>query len=119
MRILIIGATGMLGHDCCEHFLKFNSYEVYATCRNYEDLAIESHENLQVYDDVDILVFERIKELILSIKPDLVINCAGAIKQKEIGINPIQAIEINGLFPHKLTTLAEDLNFKLVLVSTD
>ena len=121
MKILVIGATGMLGYQCIEFFLNKNNIKLSCTCRKKNKFLkiVEDQNDIKVYENVDISNFLNVKKIISLIKPDLVINCAGAIKQKSIGLNSIDAININGLFPHRLASLADKFNFKLVLVSTD
>lgn len=121
MKILVIGSSGMLGGQCIDFFSNKNDIKLSCTCRRKNDHIkyLEDRNKIKVYEDIDLLDFSNIEEVILLEQPDLVINCAGAIKQKDIGINAVDAININGLFPHKLATLANIFNFKLVLVSTD
>ena len=121
MNILIIGGSGMLGSQCVDFFASIDDSNIFVTCRkiNKHLDQIQLNNKIKVYPDIDIQNINNIEYLIKEIKPTLVINCTGAIKQKNIGINPIDAISINGLFPHQLSSLADNYKFKLVLISTD
>jgi dTDP-4-dehydrorhamnose reductase len=52
-------------------------------------------------------------------KPNLIINCVGLIKQISESQNPIQAISINSLLPHRLTALSKLIDARLIHISTD
>jgi len=121
MKILVIGSSGMLGSQCIEFFSNKSNIELSCTCRKKNNFIknLEDIYNIKVYENVDVLDFLSVEQVIIKEKPDLVINCAGAIKQKDIGVNAVDAININGLFPHQLASLASKFKFKLILVSTD
>lgn len=121
MNVLIIGGSGMLGSQCIDFFSSLNDINVFSTCRNKNSYLekMELKNNIEVFSDINVLDLQRIEKVIHQVSPDIVINCAGAIKQKDIGVNPVDAISINGLFPHQLAIFAEKYNFKLILVSTD
>lgn len=121
MNVLIIGGSGMLGSQCIDFFSSLNDINIFCTCRHKNRYLkeIELKNNLEVFSDINVLEINSIEKVIHKTSPDIVINCAGAIKQKDIGINPVDAISINGLFPHQLGILADKYNFKLILVSTD
>lgn len=121
MKVLIIGSTGMLGMQSVEYFSQNTESKVFCTCRKKNSVIrkLENNNKIKVFDEVDINDTKKIEEIISKVEPDLVINCAGAIKQKETGVDPVAAIKINGLFPHVLENLSQNYGFKLVLISTD
>lgn len=121
MNVLIIGGSGMLGSQCIDYFSSIENSKIYSTCRssNKHLINLKNKDKIVNIDNVDVLNFSTVINAIEKSSPDLVINCAGAIKQKDIGVNPVDAICINGLFPHKLADAADKYGFKLVLVSTD
>ena len=116
MKILVIGSSGMLGSQCIEFFSNKSNIELSCTCRKKNNFIknLEDIYNIKVYENVDVLDFLSVEQVIIKEKPDLVINCAGAIKQKDIGVNAVDAININGLFPHQLASLASKFKFKLI-----
>ncbi len=120
-RILILGATGMLGHTLFYHFSKENSYDVYAT-----EIDRHSFENFftpemssNIITGVDVFNIEAVKSLIVQLKPDIVVNCIGIIKQLKESKNSIISIAINSLFPHQLAESCSDNNARLIHISTD
>lgn len=100
MKILITGANGMLAKAVKE---KFKNEEL--ICTDIEDL--------------DITNFEAVQNFIMTVKPDLIINCAAytavdkAEEQKEL------ASKINYLGPKNLAIVSEQNNSILAHISTD
>lgn len=54
-----------------------------------------------------------------QIRPDVVINCIGLIKQRAEAEDHLQALEINALLPHRLARICELTKARLVHISTD
>lgn len=110
MKILVLGASGMLGYAIYRSFKK-EGYQVYGTYNNNkaadEDFIKFSYNNANML------------ELIQSIKPDLIINCLGIIKQVSNSSNISELFKVNSILPKTLSMLAEDFNFKIIHFSTD
>jgi dTDP-4-dehydrorhamnose reductase len=54
-----------------------------------------------------------------TVRPNVVVNCIGIVKQSALAEDPITTIEINSLFPHRVAGLCEEAGARLVHVSTD
>lgn len=118
-RILIIGATGMLGHKMA---LKLSAkHTVFATVRKNKPHFFEQNTNgnLTIIEGIDVFYIDTIRKAIEETKPDYVLNCVGIVKQLAEAKNPITSITINALFPHQLEKMAEDLGYRLFHFSTD
>lgn len=119
MKILIIGGGGMLGHKLYQT-LK-DKFEVWITLRgkfpDYEKYEI-FNKNL-TFDDIDIKVFESVEYVVKKIKPEVIINAVGIIKQLPSSKNVIKTLTVNSIFPHKLVEIAGKHNAKLIQISTD
>ena len=105
MKIVLFGATGMLGR----YVLRFLN-------KNYDVICI-------LRDDYDIEndTWLKLKE-ILNIhlqKNDVVINCAGTIPQNYKNDNFKAFIRINTLFPHKLNEISKQIGYKFIHITTD
>jgi len=109
-RVLVLGSTGMLGHQVVNYFLQFDDYEVIdISFRNKfrEETVILDVTNKKLLEDT-----------IFEIKPDYIVNCIGVL----IGganSNISNAIYINSYLPHQLKDIAANINAKLVHISTD
>lgn len=69
--------------------------------------------------NVDAANFDALVDVVALTHPDVVINCIGATKHKTGGNEPIAAIPLNALLPHRLARLCDAVNARLVHVSTD
>lgn len=119
-RLLVIGANGMLGGSVFRYFSQIPEYETLGSVRNIaagSDLVKHGFSN--ICTGVDVRDNKRLLDVFSEFKPDYVFNCVGLIKQLNDGKNPIAAIEINALLPHRLASLATQFNCKLIHFSTD
>jgi dTDP-4-dehydrorhamnose reductase len=54
-----------------------------------------------------------------QIRPEVIVNCIGIIKQTKAAKDPLVALPINSIFPHRLARLATLLGARVVHISTD
>lgn len=119
MKVLIFGGTGMLGHKLSqvldEHF------EVFATVRGgYDDIEhYEIFERTRTIENIDVVDHHAVSHAIKDLRPDVVINAVGVIKQLPTSKDVISTLSINSIFPQRLATLASEFGFRLICVSTD
>ena len=99
----------MLGHQVVSYFLKFDDYDVI-------DIAFRSklRKETVVLDVTDKMTFEKV---IVDLNPDFIVNCIGILIN---GSNNVEnAIYLNAYLPHQLKKISENINAKLIHVSTD
>ncbi len=120
-RILILGATGMLGHKLFAALSQNRSYEVLGAVRTLEKtsewFSPALVKNLRAGVDAD--NFDSVIRTIAETKPEVVINCIGIIKQTPLAKDPLTSININALFPHKLAFVCGAAGARLIHISTD
>lgn len=109
-KILILGSTGMLGHQVVKYFLQFNEYEIVDI--SYKKKLREETIILDVRNE------HLLSETIINIDPDFIVNCIGLLINS-VNNNLTGAIYINSYLPHRLKDIAESINAKLVHISTD
>lgn len=110
LKILVLGATGMIGHQVYNYLDKTDKYQLYNIAyrkKLNEDTIICNVRNQKEFLDT-----------IKSISPDVIINCIG-ILIKGANKDPENAIFINAYMPHVLMNFANKLNCKLIHISTD
>ena len=120
MNVLIFGATGMLGHAVFMTLTKSKNLTVFGTIRSdsFKDLFSNVYSsrlisNIDVENDKDLLnAFDQVR-------PDVVINCVGIIKQLSDSKDVLKTIPINALLPHRLAQLSKMYSSRLILISTD
>lgn len=120
-KVLVFGVTGMLGHTLFNQLSKHNRFDVYATVRSLDGLSIWFSTKLmeKIRGNVDADNFNTIIRVIADLKPDVVINCIGIIKQISAAQDPIISISINALFPHRLALACKAADARMIHVSTD
>lgn len=120
MRILILGATGMLGSAVLKFFKQRNEHEIWGAVRNPEMrqyLPPAIHGN--ICSGVDVLDQDALVDVMQKVRPDVVINCVGLIKQLKNADDPLSVLPINAMLPHRLAKLCVLAGARLVHVSTD
>ena len=109
-KVIIIGSTGMLGHQVLDFFLEQNDFEihdiVYRNKRREESIIC------------DVTDFTKIQEIINDISPNYIVNCVGVLI-KGSKTSPSNAIKINSFLPHFLVDISEKIGCKVIHVSTD
>ncbi|MDI1241486.1 MAG: SDR family oxidoreductase [bacterium] len=118
-RILILGGTGMLGHKLVQRFQ--TSFDTFCTIRKgFSTVApLGIFEREQVFENVDVEDFESVKKIIDQLKPDVVVNAVGIIKQIAESNNVVQTLRVNSIFPNLLAELAKELDFRFITIGTD
>jgi dTDP-4-dehydrorhamnose reductase len=120
MKILVLGASGMLGNAVFRLLAKNPNQEVFASVRSFEALRLlplDLQKNIVAGVDVENL--DCLTLLFATIRPDVVINCIGLVKQLAAADDPLSAIPINALLPHRLARLCAVAGARLVHISTD
>jgi dTDP-4-dehydrorhamnose reductase len=120
-RVLILGATGMLGHVLLRELSQAEALDVYGSAR--DATALDGHvsaELLQrVASKIDVRNFDSVRWLLDDVQPEVVINCVGVIKQDPGVGDAINTISVNALFPHLLARESRDRGARLIQISTD
>jgi dTDP-4-dehydrorhamnose reductase len=119
MRILILGANGILGHILFLLLNNNNNILVHGICGksvSANNFYLENIQKLKIVDLTDVKVLTKIID---EFKPDFVINCTVKKNEPNIQNDYIENIFINSLLPHIITNLSEKYNFKFIHISTD
>lgn len=112
MKVLILGCNGMAGHVITRYLLE-KSYDVYGLALSQSDALDESHMFI-----TDVTNFSVLDKIINDEKFDYIINCVG-ILNKQTEVNKEISITINSLLPHHLARVVENLNTRVIHMSTD
>jgi dTDP-4-dehydrorhamnose reductase len=120
MRVLILGVSGMLGNAVFRSFSGDDRYQTFGSVRNGTALRFFPQPLAdRILIGVDVENQDSLISLVAEAKPDVVVNCIGLIKQLAVADDPLQAIPINSLLPHRLARLCRIADARLVHVSTD
>jgi dTDP-4-dehydrorhamnose reductase len=120
MKILILGASGMLGSAMFSVLSENRDLRVSGTIRSSTMKRFFPQEIArQLLTDVDVENHDALVKVFEAIEPDVVVNCIGLIKQLPDHDDPLAAIPINTLLPHRLARLCKISKARLVHISTD
>ena len=109
----------MLGHKLVQVLHK--EADVWYTLRgrfeDVEDYSIFEEQRCVEYIDADGVAETR--KTIERLRPDVVINAIGIVKQVSDSKNVIRTLTVNSIFPHRLNEFAVEFGFRLICISTD
>ena len=117
-KVLILGATGMLGTAVMNEFLNFEG-DVVVTTRSKKLEGLPNSISQLSFDATTNDPAAAFKGLE---KVDFVINCIGIIKPHISDSDDKQrlnALQINSLFPQKLADWASETGAKIIQIATD
>ena len=120
MKVLVIGASGMIGSTVLRVLSEKNDSDVFGSIRdgNFRRFFSESIA-ARLVAGVDVEQTDHLVKLLDQIRPDVVVNCAGLTKHKPEADDPLVSIPINTLMPHRLAGLCKLVGARLIHVSTD
>jgi dTDP-4-dehydrorhamnose reductase len=118
-RVLVFGATGMLGHVMLRVFAE-SAFRVTGTVRSPGSIGLlPAAVRDRVLPGVDVENSDSLVSTLETVRPDVVINCVGLVKQLSTAGDPLAALPINALFPHRLSRLCALAGARLIHISTD
>ena len=120
MKILVLGACGMLGNTLIRYGNSLKDFDIEFTIKNSKSQELckkifkkEAKYIFNAFEEKDLIT------ILNDYKPDACINCIGVIKQKKYDTNEIVSIQINSLFPHYLNFYCQEYGVRLIHLSTD
>jgi len=118
--VLVLGASGMLGNAVLRYFAASPAFTVKGSVRSAAAMRLFPRElhgllvNCPNVESADALL-----DLFDRVRPDVVINCIGVVKQLASADDPLTALPINSLLPHRLVHVCRLAGARLIHVSTD
>ena len=110
----------MLGSALHRVFAPDARFETWGTLRDHAHTRYFTEtDRARLIASVDINDHDSLVDVLASVKPDIVINAVGVIKQMASANNPLVALPINALFPHRLAALCALAGARLIHISTD
>lgn len=120
MKILVFGVTGLIGSSIFKALVKNPLFDVYGTCRSSSDkFFFHAITRKKILSEVVISELSAVQALINRHQPDVIINCIGITKHLPESDDYQKVIALNALWPHQLAKICDDIEAKLIHVSTD
>lgn len=109
----------MLGHRLWMNLSR--EYETWVTIRGNISYFPDhpSFPRRYIRSNVDAINFDEVTRALASIRPDLVINCVGLIKQDPWANDPLSSIQINAFLPHRVSLICRTAGIRMIHISTD
>jgi len=119
MRVLVLGASGMIGSTMLRVLSERTDWNVFGTLRSPNPALQIKAPCAKFIHGFDARQIDSIVAIITQARPQVVINCVGLVKQLPGGKDPLKSISLNGLLPHRLAKLCELSQARLVHISSD
>jgi dTDP-4-dehydrorhamnose reductase len=120
MNILVLGVTGMLGNAVFRVLMEDSSLCVYGSARREQARCnFSGARSDRLLIGVDVENYDSLVRTFAAVRPEVVVNCIGLVKQLADANDPLLAVPINTLLPHRLAALCQAIGARLVHISTD
>lgn len=119
MRVLVLGASGMLGNAMLRVMSEQDNWTVYGTLRSPNPELKALACKAEFIHGIDANQPDSLLAAFTKSRPQVVINCVGLVKQLASADDPLEAIPINALLPHRLARMCELTQARLIHISTD
>lgn len=114
MKILLTGASGLLGHAYAEAANR-RGHKVIALYNTHLPTAKGLHQTIQL----DASKPENLTKLCLEHWPDAIVNCAAISSPAAVDADPKHAAKVNVALPRLLAQISTHIGARLLHVSTD
>jgi dTDP-4-dehydrorhamnose reductase len=119
IKVLIFGATGMLGHKLYQ--VLSPEFDVVGTIRGgYKNISRYGFmEPTILVPRFDAMNPNAVRQVIDSIRPQVVINCIGVIKKLVEKAGLPATTQLNAELPHEIYQICRDKGRRMIHISTD
>lgn len=122
MKLIVLGGEGMLGHKMFQ-ILRKRYPDTMCTIRGYLQepfyRKIDLFNQGSVVEGVDAMDLPLLGHSLAKLRPEIIVNCIGIIKQRDEAKYSIPSIVLNSLLPHKLAEFASSWGGRVIHFSTD
>lgn len=120
MKVLVLGASGMLGNAILRVLSRTSHYEAWGSVRSgWTTTNVSDELSSRIISGVHAENADGLACIFEQVRPEVVINCIGLVKQRAEADDPLSALPINSILPHRLARLCALVHARLVHISTD
>lgn len=120
MRVLVLGSSGLIGSTVLRVLSESKDLEVFGSIRDegVKRFFPEPISN-RLIAGIDVEHSNALISVLDQVQPAVVINCAGLTRHKSEAEDPLVAVPINALMPHRLARQCKLVGARMIHVSTD
>ena len=120
MKILVFGASGMIGSAMFRVLSEQKAWQVFGTMRSADAKRFFPSVNPEcLLDGIHVEDQDALVRVFAKVRPDVVVNCIGLTKHHKESDDAILGIPLNALLPHRMAELCAVAKARLIHVSTD
>ena len=120
MKVLVFGASGMIGSAMFRVLNAKKEWQVWGTLRSADRKRFFSGgQQDKLVSGVDVEKYDELVRVFARVKPDVVVNCIGLTKHHKDAEDPLLALTLNAQLPHRMADLCDVTGGRLIHVSTD
>jgi dTDP-4-dehydrorhamnose reductase len=120
MKVIVFGASGMIGSAMFRVLSAEPGWQVWGTLRSDEAKRFFSGDQQdKLVAGVDVEKQDALVRMFARVQPEVVLNCIGLTKHHKEAEDPLLALPLNALLPHRMADLCAVAGARLVHVSTD
>jgi len=120
VRILIIGANGLIGSNITRCLLSKKSWQIYPLIRSKTKFNyFENTNNSQVLEINDLNEIKYFTSLITKFNINVIINCAGITKHNPEIKDLDKTLYLNSIFPKKISDISKKMKIRFIHLSSD
>lgn len=113
MKVVVLGATGMLGHTVADYMVEVYGEESVIRSTRSE---CSGRPNWISFDAASTAPYYMCR---IPRDADYVINCIGVIKPFIEATGIVDTLQVNSIFPHRLAQYCNENNIRLIHITTD
>ena len=116
MKIVILGASGLIGNGIMKTLSANKAFSIYGTFNSNSFYEQKDMKNIQKFD---VLANNELFNFINKIRPDQIINCLGITKHFSKDYTDREFMYVNCEFVKELANISKKQSYRLIHISTD
>jgi dTDP-4-dehydrorhamnose reductase len=120
MKVVVLGASGLLGSAMFRVLSAAGEIDAIGAIRSATvPAALVGNGRVPIRSRLDVLDEPALSNWLEEVRPEVVINCVGLVKQRPEANDEDLAMAVNAELPHRLAAICKALDARLIHFSTD